>query len=318
MMKILITGASGFVGGHLAEHLLTIADYEIHGTYLSDESLQESLVKDKITFHKTDLQQKEQVTALIQEVKPDRIFHLAAQANVPISFKDPVQTFHANIDSEVYLLEALRNENLTNTRVLIVGSSEEYGYVKPEELPVTETTPLRPANPYSVSKIAQDYLAVQYNISYNMPLIRVRPFNHIGPKQKTGYVVTDFAKQIADIEKGVIEPVIHVGNLEAKRDFTDVRDMVKAYTLLLEKGQPGEVYNIGSGVSHKIQGILDTLLSLSTAKITVTVDQSKLRPSDVPEIVCDNTKIKEVTGWHPEIAFEQTLKDILDYLRSIG
>lgn len=318
MKKILITGASGFVGGHLATHLLTIPDLEIHGTYLSDDSLYESPVKNTITFHKTDLQQKEQIDVLIHEIKPDWIFHLAAQANVPISFKDPVATFHANIDSQVFLLEALRKENLLETRVLIVGSSEEYGYVKPDELPVKETTPLRPANPYSVSKIAQDYLAVQYNIAYKMPLIRVRPFNHIGPKQKTGYVVTDFAKQIADIEKGRTEPIIKVGNLEAKRDFTDVRDIVKAYPLLLEKGQPGEVYNIGFGVSHKVQEILDILLSFSTIKISIEVDQNKLRPSDVPEIVCDNTQIIQATGWKPEIPLEQTLKDILDYWRSIG
>ncbi|HSW89130.1 MAG TPA: GDP-mannose 4,6-dehydratase [Candidatus Saccharimonadales bacterium] len=318
MKKILITGASGFVGGHLAEHLVTFPDYEIHGTYLSDESLQQSPVKEKITFHKTDLQDKEQIENLIHEVKPDWIFHLAAQANVFTSFKDPVQTFHANIDSQVYLLEAVRNANLSATRVLIVGSSEEYGYVKPNELPINETTPLRPANPYSVSKIAQDYLAMQYSISYKMPLVRVRPFNHIGIRQKTGFVVADFAKQITDIEKGNIAPVIKVGNLEAKRDFTDVRDMVRSYPLILEKGQPGEVYNIGSGVSHKIQEILDILLSFSSVKITTEVDQNKLRPSDVPEIVCDNTKITQTTGWKPEIPLEQTLKDILDYWRNIG
>lgn len=318
MKKVLITGASGFAGIYLAEHLLAKNEYEIYGTYHSPESLEKSPIKYKIAFHQVDLQQKEQIVSLIKDVRPDLIFHLAAQAHVPTSFKDPIQTFHANIDSEVYLLEALREENLLETKVLIVGSAEEYGYVQPNELPVNELTPLRPANPYSVSKIAQDYLAVQYTISYKMPLIRVRPFNHIGPGQKTGYVVSDFAKQIADIEKGKSEPVIKVGNLEAKRDFTDVRDMVKAYPLILEKGQPGEVYNIGAGVSHKIQEVLDILLSLATVKISVEVDPNKLRPSDIPEIVCDNTKITTATGWKPTIPFEQTIKDILDYWRNIG
>ena len=159
---------------------------------------------------------------------------------------------------------------------------------------------------------------MQYTISYKMPLIRVRPFNHIGIRQKTGFVVADFAKQIADIEKGKAQPIIKVGNLEAKRDFTDVRDMVKAYPLLLEKGQAGDVYNIGYGIAHKIQEILDILLSLSSVKITIEVDQTKLRPSDVPEIFCDNTKLTQATGWKPEFSLEQTLKEILDYWRNIG
>lgn len=317
MKKVLITGASGFVGGYLAEYLLSSHEFEIHGTYHSDESLQSSPVKDRIQFHHTNLEQKESITSLIQEVKPEFIFHLAAQANVPASFKDPIKTFHANIDSQVYLLDALRSADMFDTRVLIVGSAEEYGYVTPEELPINELTPLRPANPYSVSKIAQDYLALQYVISYKMPLIRVRPFNHIGPRQKTGFVTTDFAKQIAMIEKGEMEPVIKVGNLEAKRDFTDVRDMVKAYALLLQKGEVGENYNIGSGTSHTIQEILDSFLTLAKVKITVEVDKEKLRPSDVPEIICDCKKMNKITGWEPEIPFEQTLKDILDYWRKM-
>jgi GDP-4-dehydro-6-deoxy-D-mannose reductase len=317
MKKILITGASGFVGGHLAEHLLTLSDHEIHGTYLMDESLHESPVKDKIHFVKADLQDNKQVVSLIQQIKPDWIFHLAAQASAGASFTDPVNTFHANIDPEIYLFEALRNENLLQTRVFIASSSEVYGYITPEELPLDELTPLRPANPYAVSKIAQDYLGLQYNLSYNLPVIRVRPFNHIGPRQREGFVVADFAKQIAKIEKGKSEPILTVGNLDAKRDFTDVRDIVKAYPQILEKGQPGEVYNIGSGTSYKIQEVLNLLLSFSNVAITVTVDQAKLRPSDIPEVLCDNKKLMSLINWQPEIPFEQTLKDILDYWRSI-
>lgn len=315
MKKVLITGASGFAGGYLAEHLLSLGDYDICGTYNSDTSLQKSPVKDTIQFKKVNLQDKEQVLQMLRDVQPEWIFHLAALASAGASFKDPVATFHTNIDSEIYLLDSLRELELANTRTLIVSSAEVYGYVRAEDLPVDEETPLRPANPYSVSKIAQDYLAFQYSLSYKLPIIRIRPFNHFGPYQKTGFATSDFAKQIADIEKGIQPPVIKVGNLEAKRDFTDVRDMVRVYPMILEKGTPGEAYNAGSGISHKIQEILDILIASSTAHITVEVDEAKLRPSDVPEIVSDNTKITSVTGWKPEIPFDRTVRDTLEYWR---
>lgn len=318
MKKVLITGASGFVGSWLAEHLLRLKTSEIYGTYHSEESKEKSPVKDKIHFLQADLSQKDAVESLIAHVKPDEVYHLAALASVGASFKDPVATFHNNIDVEIFLLESLRNNNLTNTRVLIVGSAEVYGYVRSEDLPIDESTPLRPANPYAVTKISQDFLGLQYHISYKMPLIRVRPFNHIGPGQGLGFVVTDFAKQIVDIEKGRQEPVIKVGNLEAKRDFTDVRDMVKAYSLILEKGVPGDVYNIGSGKSIKIAEVLDMLISLSNTKIEKETDPTKLRPSDVPEIVCNNTKIRNLTSWEVTIPLETTLKDTLDYWRQLS
>ena len=317
MKKVLITGASGFVGGFLAEHLLSLGEYEIIGTYTSEEKLQKSPVKEKIKFVKTDFNKKEETKQLLQENKPESIFHLAAVASAGASFKDPLTTFHTNIDSQLNVLDSLRELEMKETRTLIVASAEEYGYVQPEDLPVNENTPLRPANPYAVSKIAQDYLAFQYNLSYKLPLIRVRPFNQIGPRQGTGYVASDFAKQVAEIEKGQKEAVIKVGNLDAKRDFTDVRDTAKAYRLILEKGIPGEVYNLGCGVSHKVQEILDCMLQLAKVKITIEIDPSKLRPSDIPEIVADNTKVNQLTGWKPEITFEKTIKDILDYWRSI-
>lgn len=318
MKKVLITGASGFAGGFLAEHLLTSGNYDIFGTYTSDESLERSPVKEKIQFKKVDLQNRDQITSVLAEIKPEYIYHLAAQANVFASFKDPITTFHANIDSQVNLFEALRQLDLLGIKVLVICSSEEYGYLKPEDIPVKETAPLRPANPYSVSKVAQDYLAFQYNLNYKMPIIRARPFNHIGPRQKTGYVAADFAKQITDIEKGRQEAVIKVGNLDAKRDFTDVRDMVRAYPMLLEKGISGEVYNVGSGTSHKIREILDIMLSHARIAIKEEVDPNKLRPSDVPDIVCDNTKFTQLTGWKPEIPLEQTVKDTLDYWRNLA
>ena len=317
MKKVLITGASGFVGGYLAEHLQKLGDYDIYGTYHSEESVKKSPVKDFVTFSHVNFQEKEQVQSLIKKIKPDYLYHLIAQASVGASFKDPVATFHANIDSAIHLFEALREEKLLDTRTLVVCSSEEYGYVTPEDLPVDENTPLRPANPYSVSKIAQDYLAFQYHLSFKLPLIRVRPYNHIGPRQKLGYVASEFAYQVAKIEKGEQEPIVTVGNLSAKRDFTDVRDMVRAYVMLLEKGAPGEVYNIGAGVSHSAEELLDILIANAQKRIDVKVDPKKLRASDVPEIVADITKMQTLTGWRPEIPFEQTVKDILEYWRQI-
>ena len=318
MKKVLITGASGFVGGWLAEHLLSLGNAEIYGTYLSEDSKESSPVKDKITFLQADLSQRSEVEKIITDVRPDEVYHLAALASVGASFKDPVATFHNNIDVEIFLLESLKNSNLTSTRVLIVGSAEVYGFVRPEDLPIDEGTPLRPASPYAVTKISQDFLGLQYHLSYKMPLIRVRPFNHIGPRQGLGFVVADFAKQIAEIEKGKQEPVIKVGNLEAKRDFTDVRDMVKAYSLILEKGIPGDVYNIGSGKSVKIADVLDILISMSNTKIEKEVDPTKLRPSDTPDIVCNNTKIRNLTSWEPTVPLSTTLKDTLDYWRSLS
>lgn len=319
MKKVLITGITGFAGSFLAEHLVQNSEYEISGTFLNEETISNvGNIKDKLDLVKTDLTQKDAVESLITQKKPDMVFHLAAMASVGASFKDPVSTFHNNVDSEIFLLEALRKENLLNTRVLITSSAEVYGYVQPENLPLNENAPLRPGNPYAVTKIAQDFLGLQYTLSYKMPIIRVRPFNHVGPRQAPGFVVSEFAKQIASIEKSQQEPIVKVGNLEAKRDFTDVRDMVKAYTLLMEKGEAGEIYNIGSGISHTIQEILDMLISLSSVQISIETDPARLRPSDIPEIVSDNTKITSLTGWKPEISLEQTLKDTLDYWRNIG
>jgi GDP-4-dehydro-6-deoxy-D-mannose reductase len=189
--------------------------------------------------------------------------------------------------------------------------------IKPEDLPVDEKTPLRPLSPYAVSKLTQDYLAYQYNLAYHLDVVRVRPYNHIGPGQKEGFVVSDFAKQIVEIEKGKQEAVIRVGNLEAKRDFTDVRDIVKAYAMALQHGESGEVYNLGSDQSHKISDILNALLSYSHAKVEVKVDPEKFRPIDVPEIICNSQKFYHLTKWKPEISFETTLHDVLDYWRKI-
>lgn len=312
MKKILISGASGFVGSHLIDSLLLSGNYDIYGTYRTDKPEGEN---DRLHFLKADFEKKEEVNVVIDEIMPDWVIHLAAQTYVPQSIKDPIGTFHTNVDSQLNLLNSLKEKNLLQAKVLVVSSSEVYGFIRPEDLPVDEETPHRPANPYAVSKIAQDYLGFQYWLSYKMPIVRVRPFNHVGPRQSPTFVVSDFAKQIAEIEKGKRDSVIRVGNLTAKRDFTDVRDMVRLYPLLLEKGTVGEVYNAGSGISRSAQEILDALLSFSEKKIRVEQDPAKMRPSDIPDIVANRTKATEATGWVPEISFEQTLKDTLLYWR---
>ena len=313
MKRVLITGSSGFVGGHLIDHLLSLGDNDIYGTYRSEKPKGEG---EHLHFKQVDLEKKEEVDALLDEVRPDRIYHLAAQSNVDQSIKNPIATFHTNIDSQLNLLTSLKEKDMGETRILLVSSAEVYGFVTSSDLPVDEDTPYKPGNPYAVSKIAQDYIGFQYFLSYKLPLIRVRPFSHVGPRQSPAFVVANFAKQIAQIEKGG-EKVIKVGNLEAKRDFTDVRDMVKLYAMLIEKGMPGEVYNAGKGEARSIQEILDTLLSFATVSITVEKDPSRMRPSDLPILVADPRKVKEITGWEPAIPLQDTLKDTLEYWRKV-
>lgn len=317
MKKILITGASGFTGGYLSEFLYSKNKFEIFGTYHSEKSFLNSPIKEKIQFRKIDLTDSQSVFNLIREIKPDYIFHLAAASSPSESFKDPVGTFQTNVTAEINILQSIQKNNLLKSKILITSSCEVYGYVMPENLPVDEITELRPASPYAVSKVAQDYLGLQYYLAYKLQCIRARPFNHIGPRQSIKFVVSDFSRQIAQIEKGKKEAVISVGNLEAKRDFTDVRDIVKAYLLLMEKGIPGEVYNIGSGISYSAKEILDILLEYASCKITIKIDPDKMRPSDMPDIFCDNAKLVDLTGWKPEISLKQTLADTLDYWRNI-
>jgi GDP-4-dehydro-6-deoxy-D-mannose reductase len=240
--------------------------------------------------------------------------HLAAQSSVPTALKDPWDTLENNIKSELNLLEAVR-ESGREVRFLVVGSNEEYGAPKPEELPQTERSSLRPNNPYAVSKITQDFLGLQYHLTYGIPVVRVRPFNHTGPGQSPRFVVPAFASQIARIEAGLQEPVMRVGNLSTSRDFTDVRDIVRAYRLAVTEGEPGDVYNLASGQSHSIQDVLQTLLSYSEVDIRVERDPDKYRPVDVPLVYGSAEKFQDRTGWKPEIRFEKTLQDTLAYWR---
>lgn len=315
--KILITGASGFAGSHLVDYLVNKNKDTIFATYYSENSLSMlSSQKHKIETIKVDLTLKDQVKKLISDVKPDILYHLAAFASPAKSFSSPAETILNNISSQLNLLEEIRNSS-PDTRILITSSAEVYGNVSKEYIPISEDTPLSPTSPYAFSKLTQDFLGKQYFLSYGLNIIRVRPFNHIGPRQLPDFVVAAFSKKIAEIEKGKLAPILTVGNLKAKRDFTDVRDMVRAYEMLMEKGEKGDVYNIGSGKSYKIEEILNMLLSLSKNKIDVKVDKELLRPIDNPELVCDYSKIKKITGWEPQIPINQTLKDTLDYWRSI-
>lgn len=319
MKRVLITGISGFAGSYLAEFLLSRKEYSVSGTYLLEESVKKNIgkVKSDIDLIKVDLTNSRKVYTLLNSLKPDIVFHLAALPYTGTSFKTPFFTMKNNIAAQMNVLSAIKDNNLFDTKVLVVSSGEIYGLVKREDLPIDEETQLMPTSPYAVSKIAQDFLGLQYFLSYNLKIIRVRPFNHIGPRQSPSFVVASIARKIAEIEKGKHKPFISVGNLEAKRDFTDVRDMVRAYVLAIEKGKFGDVYNVGSGKSYKISEILDKLLNYSQVKIRVRVEKALLRPVDIPELLCDCTKFRELTNWRPQIPTDVTLKDTVDYWRKI-
>lgn len=315
MKKVLITGISGFAGSFLAQHLLQKNEFEVWGTYLTESSLVNvDGIKDQINLIQLDLLDYDKVLKTISDISPDYIFHLAAIPSVRESFVNPSKVFFNNVDSEFNLLEAVRLKKLSETKILIISSAEVYGLVSKENLPINENTPLRPTSSYAVSKLTQDFLGLQYFLAYGLKIIRVRPFNHIGPRQTPGFVVSSFAKKIAELEKSNLE-LIKVGNLSSKRDFTDVRDMVKAYLFAIEKGTPGEVYNIGSDKSYPISEILDKMIKISGRNIKFEIDQALFMPSDNPETVSDSSKFVKLTGWKPEIDIDTTLKNTLDYWR---
>ncbi len=312
-MRALITGAGGFVGGHLCAYLLAHTDWELLGTVYP------GLVEDPrprpcLRLVRVDLRDPQQAEDVVADSEPDVLFHLAARSSVPSSFDDPWGTLDNNIRAQLNVLEAVRKLG-SRTRVLVIGSNEEYGKPRSEELPVTEKNPLRPLSPYAVSKVAQDFLGLQYHLTYGMEIMRLRPFNHTGPGQSPRFVVPAFASQIARIEAGLQEPVVKVGNLDAARDFSDVRDIVRAYHLAVTRGEPGEVYNLASGRPQSVRELLETLLSLSTVEIRVEVDPARYRPADMPVVYGSAEKFRQRTGWEPEIPFEQTLRDVLEYWR---
>lgn len=314
-MRVLITGITGFVGSHLAEYCLGRGDVDVFGT-VRWRSRMENVedIADDIVLIDCDLRDPAAVRHCLSDVKPDRIFHLAAQSFVPTSWKAPSETIITNVVGQLNIFEAMRELDLP-ARIQIAGSSEEYGMVYEDEIPIKETNPLRPLSPYGVSKVGQDLLGYQYHMSYGLDVVRTRAFNHSGPRRGDVFVDSNFCKQVAMIEKGRQEPVLKVGNLEARRDFTDVRDMVVGYWMALEKGEPGEVYNLGSGKDITIQRLLDMLLELTPAEIEVRQDPERMRPSDVMILLADISKFSDLTGWEAEIPFEKTLEDLLAYWR---
>ncbi|MCK4223920.1 MAG: GDP-mannose 4,6-dehydratase [candidate division Zixibacteria bacterium] len=313
-MKILITGIAGFVGSHLAERLLK-TENEIFGICLPGESL-ENIRKIRKNLHLSncDITRFDQLSRVVKRINPDQIYHLAALSSVGKSFSHPLDTIQTNIRGTLYLLETVRNLK-KRIKILVVGSSDMYGKVLPKEVPITENKPLLPISPYGMSKAACDLLAYQYFASYGVYAIRARAFNHTGPRQSTGFVIPDFASQIAEIEAGQLPPILKVGNLSTKRDISDVRDVVRAYVSLMGKGKAGEAYNICSQEAYSIRNVLKILLTLSKKKIKVGVDEAKNRPAEIPILVGNNAKIRKTTGWKPKIPVKKTLEDTLNFWR---
>jgi GDP-4-dehydro-6-deoxy-D-mannose reductase len=315
-MRVLITGITGFAGSHLADLCLSKKGVDLYGI-IRWRSRTENIehIWDKLKLIECDLRDATSTRDAIEEIRPEYIFHLAAQSFVPTSWNAPTESLVTNIIGQLNVFEAVRKIKLA-CRIQIACSSEEYGMVYPGEVPIKETNPLRPLSPYAVSKVGQDMLAYQYYMSYRTDVVRTRGFNHTGPRRPAIFVCSDFAKQIVDIERGVREPIIRVGNLDARRDFTDVRDIVRGYWMALEKGTGGEVYNLCSGTSYRIGEILDMLLSLAGVRAEVRQDPARLRPSDVPHLEGANEKFRTDTGWKPEIPFERTLRDLIEFWRN--
>lgn len=311
-MRVLITGVTGFVGSHLLDYLALIDKVTVYGTKRPRSPLDN--IHSPVKLIDADITDYHSVEQVMKTVQPDLVFHLASQSFVPLSWEAPRYTFEVNVIGTLNIIEAIRAQ-CSNAKVLFAGSSEEYGLVAPNECPITEEQPLEPLSPYAVSKVAGELLCRQYARSYRMHIVTTRAFNHTGPRRGAVFATSNFAMQIALLEKYKQEPVIYIGNLQAQRDFTDVRDMVQAYWLALAHCPPSKPFNICSGEAISIARMLDILLTLSTIKPKLSRDPSRLRPSDVPLLWGDCTKFKQLTGWHRTIPFEQTLKDLLDYWR---
>lgn len=338
-MRVLITGITGMAGSHLAEFVLQQPAVEVFGTYRSRSrmdnlddlaqagrlhviegvvdsaaTLERVARPDAVNLVEVDLRDPWATVRLISATRPDRIFHLAAQSFVPLSFSAPAETMQINTTMQINLFEAVRLAGIAPL-IHVAGSSEEYGLVLPDELPLRETNPLRPLSPYAVSKVAQELLAQQYFHSYGLRTVVTRGFNHTGPRRGPTFVTSSFARQIAEAEAGLRPPVVQHGDLSSRRDWCDVRDIVRGYWLALEHGEPGAVYNIGSGTSFRVGDVLDILCELATVPIERRADPARMRPSDVPVLIADATKFQTRTGWAPTIPFRQTLADLLDYWR---
>jgi GDP-4-dehydro-6-deoxy-D-mannose reductase len=309
-VRVLVTGIGGFVGAHMAAYLGRRDDVEVIGIVKGNEPRR---ALGGVRVLTVDLEDAVAAEAAIAETRPERIVHLAAQSSVRVSWDDPVGTFRANVHALVHMMEALRRRSWS-PRVLVVGSADEYGAA--DALPLTESSPLRPTSPYAASKVAQGFVALQYALSVRMPVIRTRTFPHTGPGRTDMFAESSFARQAAEIQAGRRQPVLSVGNADVVRDFTDVRDVVRAYWKLLERGEPGEVYNVCSGNGVSLREIASRLLALAGVRAEVRVDPDRLRPADIPVLVGDPTRLKQATGWEPRIGLQQTLRDLLDYWRT--
>lgn len=308
-MRALILGAAGFVGQYLYRHIADDLGWDVTVTKLENERLGfDADTRD------LDILEKDAVLALVKDVMPDVIFHLAAQSSVALSWKRPDLTVDVNVKGSLNVLEALR-EYAQGVRIVLIGSGEEYGFVREDEVPVNEENPLRPGNLYALTKAAQTMAGQIYARAYGLDIVMVRAFNHIGPGQAPIFVVSDFCRQIAQMEAGRREATLRVGNLGAKRDFTDVRDVVRAYGLLAQKGVSGTIYNVGSGQAYGIDEVLAIALKKSLVPICVEVDPDRLRPSDVPILLADISKLRRDTGWEPEIPLDRSIDDTLAHWR---
>ena len=309
-MRVLVTGIAGFVGSHLVDYLLSATDLEIIGAIYRRQPTRTPAPK-RLHLERLDLREEAAVAEVLIRWRPAYIMHLAAQSFVPLSWEHPWATFEQNVQTQINIFKGVLAADV-DCRILVVGSGEEYGVITPEDLPIDEDTPLRPYSPYGVSKVAQDLLGWQYHRSHGLHTVRVRPFNHIGPGQNEMFVTSSFAKQIAAIEAGRQPNSLRHGNLEAERDFTDVRDVVRAYWLALNHGEPGSVYNVGSGRAVSIADVLRLFIGQASVPITCEPNPNLMRPSDIPVIICDPSRLRQTTGWTPAIPLDHTLRDILD------
>jgi len=319
MVRCLITGITGFSGSHLAEYCLN-QGYEVFGLTRGRYHQYNFInhIKNQITLIGGDLSDFNSMRKLLENSEPDIIFHLGAMTSVPISWRAPKLTIDSNTLGTLNLLESIRKSKY-NPKILNIGTSEEYGLVYPNEVPIKEENPLRPLSPYAVSKIASDLLGYQYHQSYGLKIIRVRPFNIVGTRGGREIVTAEFAYQLIEIENGIRNSYIRVGNLNSIRDFNDVRDIIRAYDLAIKKCDYGTVYNICSQSGITIRELLNKMISLSYVinkkKIRIEGEDKRMRPSDVENLIGDSTKFRKKTGWKPEISLEKSLQDVIEYWR---
>ncbi|MBZ5513980.1 MAG: GDP-mannose 4,6-dehydratase [Acidobacteriia bacterium] len=311
-MRALITGGAGFAGSHLAEHLLEQGQEVVALAAVTEPLDNLGPILPQVQVERLDLRDALRVSEIVREAKPQRVYHLAALSSPAESLENPLLTYEVNFTGTLNLLLACRMLG-ADCRILIVSSSEVYGVVRPEHLPLREDMALRPATPYAGSKAAAELLGLQFFESYGMPVVRTRPFNHTGPRQSAAFVCSDFARQIAEIDLGLRPPKIHVGNLQVSRDFSDVRDIVRGYHLLLEKGDPGEVYQLGSGRPVSIEEILRILIGLASQCVQVVVEESRVRHSETPTLWGDTSKAEHAVGWKRHYRLDTTLRDLKEY-----